>query len=166
MEMEKVCSNCEYCKDNICRDEACVGCFDDVEHGNFKPKKRWNTFHIYENGIMDNILANDVRNQLQSNLGFADYSETGKFDVGVNIEKGDWEQLNNMKFYYRDEKVIIGNDTFNLVSLRSYNTIVGFRWMGKVYIIGKYSTSTTNQINSFIKGIGNPETIYYTRREA
>ena len=127
----------------------------------------YNTFHIYENGVMDNILANDVRNQLQSNLGFADYKETGKFDVGVKIEKGKgWKQFENRKFYYRDEEVIIGNDTFNLISLRSYDTIIGFRWMGKVYIIGKYSITTTNQITAFIKSIGNPETIYYNRREA
>lgn len=128
--------------------------------------KTYNTNHIYVNGIMDYILANDVRNQLQSNLGFADYEQTGKLEVGCSIEHKGWEQFKNNKFYYRDEEVIIGNDTFNVVSLRSYNTIVGFRWMGRVYIIGKYSTTTTNQINSFIKSVSNPETIYYNRREA
>lgn len=128
-------------------------------------EKTYNTFHIYEDGAMDNTLANDVRNQLQCNIEYADWDETGKLEVGCVIEHKGWKQFDNRKFYYRDEKVIIGNDTFNVVSLRSYNTIVGFRWMGKVYIIGKYSTTTTNQINSFIKSISNPETIYY-RREA
>ena len=128
--------------------------------------KGYNTFHIYENGIMDNILANDIRNQLQSNLGFADYEQTGKFDVGVKINYSGWKKFNKMNFFYRDEKVFIGNDTFNVISLRSYDTIVGFRWMGKVYIIGKYTTTTNNQINAFIKSVGNPETIYYNRREA
>lgn len=131
--------------------------------------KTYNTMHIYKNGvypIMDDILANDVRNQLQSNLGFDDYEQTGKFDVGVKIDHKGWKQFKGKKFYYRAEEVIIGNDTFGVVSLRSYNTIVGFVWMGRVYIIGKYSTTTTNQINSFIKSISNPETIYYNRREA
>ena len=128
--------------------------------------KTYNTFHIYENGIMDNTLANDVRNQLQCNIDYADWDETGKLEVGCVIEHKGWKQFDNRKFYYRDEKVVIGNDTFNVVSLRSYNTIVGFRWMGKVYIIGKYSTTTTNQIKAFIKSVSNPETIYYNRREA
>lgn len=128
--------------------------------------KTYNTFHIYENGIMDNTLANDVRNQLQCNIEYADWDETGKLEVGCVIEHKGWKQFDNRKFYYRDEKVIIGNDTFNVVSLRSYNTIVGFRWMGRIYIIGKYSTTTTNQIKAFIKSVSNPETIYYVRREA
>ena len=128
--------------------------------------KTYNTFHIYENGIMDNTLANDVRNQLQCNIEYADWDETGKLEVGCVIEHKGWKQFENRKFYYRDEKVVIGNDTFNVVSLRSYNTIVGFRWMGKVYIIGKYSTTTTNQIKAFIKSVSNTETIYYNRREA
>lgn len=128
--------------------------------------KTYNTFHIYENGIMDNTLANDVRNQLQCNIEYADWDETGKLEVGCVIEHKGWKQFDNRKFYYRDEKVIIGNDTFNVVSLRSYNTIVGFRWMGRVYIIGKYSITTTNQIKAFIKSVSNPETIYYNRREA
>lgn len=128
--------------------------------------KTYNTFHIFENGIMDNTLANDVRNQLQCNVEYAEWDETGKLEIGCKIEHEGWKQFDNRKFYYRDEKVVIGNDTFNVVSLRSYNTIVGFRWMGKVYIIGKYSTTTTNQIKAFIKSVSNPETIYYNRREA
>ena len=88
--------------------------------------KTYNTMHIYENGIMDNILANDIRNQLQSNLGFADYEQTGKFVAGCVIEHKGWEQFKNCKFYSRYEKVIIGNDIFNVVSLRSYATIVCF----------------------------------------
>lgn len=126
----------------------------------------YNTFHIYENGTMDEILANDVRNQLQCNVEYAEWNETGKLDVGCVIEHKGWKQFKNCKFYYRDEKVVIGNDTFNVISLRSYNTIVGFRWMGKVYIIGKYSNTTKKQIEAFIKSVSNPETIYYIRREA
>lgn len=128
--------------------------------------KAWNTFHIYENGTMDEILANDVRNQLQCNIEYAEWSSTGKLDGGCKIEHKGWKQFENRKFYYRDEKVVIGNDTFNVISLRSYNTIVGFRWMGKVYIIGKYSITTKKQIEAFIKSVSNPETIYYIRREA
>lgn len=128
--------------------------------------KKYNTFHIYENGIMDEILANDVRNQLQSNLGFADYEATGKFDVGVKINHKGWKQFNNMKFYHRHETVVIGNDTFNVVSLRSYNTIVGFIWLGVIYIIGKYSTTTKNQIGSLIKNANHKDVVRYNRREA
>lgn len=129
-------------------------------------EKTYDTFHIYEDGVMDNTLANDVRNQLQCIIGYAGWDETGKLEIGCKIEHKGWKQFENRKFYYRDEKVVIGNDTFNVVSLRSYNTIVGFRWMGKVYIIGKYSTTTTNQIKAFIESVSNPETIYYNRREA
>lgn len=129
------------------------------------------SMHIYcgkaTRMTMDNVLANDVRNQLQSNLGKNDYEITGKFDAGVYIEKGeDWNQFKNRKFYYRDEKVIIGDGLFSVVSLRSYDTIIGFRWMGKIYIIGKYSSTTNRQINEFAKSVGNPEIIYYNRREA
>lgn len=126
----------------------------------------YNTFHIYEDGTMDDILANDVRNSLQCNVEYVDWDETGKLEVGCVIEHKGWKQLDNRKFYYRDEEVVIGNDTFNVVALRSYNTIVGFRWLGKIYIVGKYSTTTSNQIRAFQKKLSNPETIYYIRREA
>lgn len=127
--------------------------------------KTWNTHHINKYGTMDEILANDVRNQLQCNIEYEDWDKTGRLDVGCVIEHEGWKQFKNCKFYYQDEKVVIGNDTFNVISLRSYNTIVGFRWMGKVYILGKYSITTRKQIVSFIESISNPETIYYNRRE-
>ena len=123
------------------------------------------SYHIYENDIMDEILANDVRNQLQSNLGFSGYEETGKLDVGCKIEKDKtWKQFEGKKFYYRDDKVVIGNETFNVISLRSYDTIVGFRWMGRIYIIGNYTKTTAKQITSFIRSVSNPEVIYYNKR--
>lgn len=128
------------------------------------------SMHIYcgktTRMTMDNILANDVRNQLQSNLGKDDFKETGKFEVGVKIDHHGFKKFKNMNFFYRDERVIVGNDLFSVVSLRSYDTIIGFRWMGKIYIIGKYSTTTNRQINEFAKSVGNPEIIYYNRREA
>lgn len=36
--MKKNCATCIYCRDGICHDEACVGCFDDREHRNYEPK--------------------------------------------------------------------------------------------------------------------------------
>lgn len=126
--------------------------------------KTYNTFHIYENGIMDDTLANDVRNQLQCNIEYADWDETGKLEVGCVIEHKGWKQFDNRKFYYRDEKVVIGNDTFNVVSLRSYDTIVGFVWMGIIYLVGKYSVTTTKQVNDFIKNADKKDVVRYNRR--
>lgn len=32
---EKSCATCLYCRDGVCKDEACVGCFDDPNHSNY-----------------------------------------------------------------------------------------------------------------------------------
>ena len=37
--VEKDCSNCIYCRNGVCRDEACAGCFEDPNHDNFEPKE-------------------------------------------------------------------------------------------------------------------------------
>ncbi len=36
--MKNNCTTCIYCRDGICRDEACAGCFDDPEHRNYEPR--------------------------------------------------------------------------------------------------------------------------------
>ena len=40
MEKERNCNNCAYCRNGICRDEACAGCFDDPKHTNFEPEEK------------------------------------------------------------------------------------------------------------------------------
>lgn len=35
---EKSCTTCLYCRDGICKDEACVGCYDDPNHSNYKER--------------------------------------------------------------------------------------------------------------------------------
>lgn len=42
--MEENCATCIYCRDGICRDEACVGCFDDPRHRNYEPKLKQTDF--------------------------------------------------------------------------------------------------------------------------
>lgn len=35
---DKSCATCLYCRDGICKDEACVGCYDDPNHSNYEER--------------------------------------------------------------------------------------------------------------------------------
>lgn len=101
---------------------------------------------------METRLVNDIRNYLQTQVEHPSWDETEKLDVGCEIEHKGWKQHKAMKFYYKPFTVLIGNDTYQVTALRSYNTIVGFLYKGIVYEVGKYSSSTSRQIRDFAKG--------------
>lgn len=98
--------------------------------------------HIIENDknygtYMDNILANDVRNQIQT-----------------QINKLSWIRCNQANCYYASTDVTIGNDEITeVIAFRSYETIVAFYWCGNIYEIGKYSRTTSSQIGRYFRNL-------------
>ena len=94
---------------------------------------------------MNQILANDIINQLQTHINSPAWDETGKLEVGVKTEGLGWDKIKNNVFY-RTEVVTIGNADYIVMALRSYNTVIGFIWNDVLYSVGKYSQSTTRHL--------------------
>jgi len=105
----------------------------------------------YGTEIMDELLANDVRNQLQS-----------------DIYRLEWKRCNSANCYSSPASVIIGNDIFSVIAFRSYDTVVAFFYNGIIYEIGKYSRTTSSQIgryfrNQVLRGFDVNAKIYYNK---
>lgn len=107
----------------------------------------------YGTEIMDELLANDVRNQLQS-------------DINEII----WFQCKSANCYstVTPVVVVIGNDEFSVIAFRSYDTVVAFFYNGIIYEIGKYSQTTSSQIgryfrNQVLKGYDIIDKIFYKK---
>ena len=85
---------------------------------------------------MNNILANDIINQLQSQR--------------YNIE---WTQFHSMQSDVGEVvEVIIGNDSYWCLPFQSYTTVVGFVLIDErntFYEVGYYSQTTTRQVNRY-----------------
>lgn len=112
---------------------------------------------------MNERLANDIRNNLQARLGTNDFSVTGKLCVGCEIEAKGWKRLKSMKAWYQKNSAYIGNDVFYVTAFRSYDTIVGFVYNRKLYVVGNYSSSTSRQITTFAAQEDVDEVVYYNR---
>lgn len=105
----------------------------------------------YGTEIMDELLANDVRNQLQS-----------------DINRLEWKRCNSAQCYSTFTTVTIGNDEFSMYAFRSYDTVVAFFYNGIIYEIGKYSQTTSSQIgryfrNQVLKGYDIIDKIFYNK---
>ena len=74
--------------------------------------------------MLNSIVANDIRNSLQS--------------MRMNI---DWVKFNYCNAYTTEGALVeitIGNDNYYVLPILSYTTVVGFAYNGVVYEIGKY----------------------------
>lgn len=105
----------------------------------------------YGTEIMDEFLANDVRNQLQS-----------------DINRLEWKRCNSAQCYSSPATAIIGNDEFSVIAFRSYETVVAFFYNGIIYEIGKYSQTTSSQIgryfrNQVLRGFHIIDKIFYKK---
>ena len=95
--------------------------------------------------MMNKILANDIRNQLQA-----------KRNHTV------WKQFNHCNAYTAYEKitVTIGDTDYTVTPIRSYETIVAFEYDGTVYEIGKYSRTTSKQVTQITNRLGCSRNFY------
>lgn len=107
----------------------------------------------YRTEIMDELLANDVRNQLQS-------------DINEII----WFRCNSANCYSTKTPVVvvIGNDEIPVIAFRSYETVVAFFYDGIIYEIGKYLQTTSSQIgryfrNQVLRGFHVIDKIFYKK---
>ena len=102
-------------------------------------------FH-YVNGKCDELLANDIRNQLQTEIVIrAEKNSKGVYGDLKDWKHGKWSS----KCWYKPSIVTIGNDDYKVLALRSYDTIVGFICRDYMYEIGHYSLTTTRQFTKY-----------------
>ena len=99
---------------------------------------------------MTDRLANDIINQLQARRN--------------NIE---WTQFHSMQADFGEwVGVTIGNDVYCCLPFQSYTTVVGFTLMsdwGTFYTVGKYSQTTTRQVNRYCRE-NNMDKVYFEKR--
>lgn len=103
-----------------------------------------NNFH-FQNGKCDQLLATDIVNQLQTNIHYHD--KEVKPHVYGDLEG--WERNWYAKCWARCFTVTIANDSFIVMALRSYDTIVGFIFNDIIYEVGKYSSTTSKQFRRY-----------------
>ncbi|MBO7695415.1 MAG: hypothetical protein J6T10_22550 [Methanobrevibacter sp.] len=93
---------------------------------------------------METRLANDIVNQLQTEIHYLENEKNGVYgDTKL------WERSWSAKCWFKFSKVIIGNDEYFVTALRSYDTVVGFILDDTLYEVGKYSRTTSKQITRY-----------------
>lgn len=101
--------------------------------------------------MLDFIVANDIRNQLQSERH--------------HIE---WFRFNHCNAYTTMGALVsvtIGNDEYFVLPIMSYETVVGFVYDNIVYEIGKYSQTTSKQFTQICNTyFSNCDRIFYEKR--
>lgn len=101
--------------------------------------------------MLNSIVANDIRNSLQS--------------MRMNI---DWVKFNYCNAYTTEGALVeitIGNDNYYVLPILSYTTVVGFAYNGVVYEIGKYSRTTSKQFTQICNTyFSNYDRIYIEKR--
>lgn len=97
--------------------------------------------------MMNEILVNDIRNQLQANR--------------LNIK---WNKFNSCNAYIGElTEVIIGNDSYMVYPVMSYTTVVGFCCKDGFYEIGKYSRTTSKQVTQIFNSYYSHMERFYTK---